>query len=80
MTDSGPVVSAEQDQWADICAAVRAELAKSCQLLPAMKADEVSSFIKAVDDAMWNEVKARTFDEQIESRRRELERQGLYGS
>lgn len=71
--------SAEQDQWVEMVEAVRAHLVKMCTLLPAMKPDEVATFVKTLDDAQWLEVKARAFDEAIENRIRTLERESRFG-
>lgn len=73
------MASAEQDQWKEIIAAVRADLAKRAELLPAMKPEEVGSFIMAVDDAMWCEIKAESYDEAVEERKRTLEREAAFG-
>jgi hypothetical protein len=74
------VSSAAQDQWAEMAAAVRAHLSKMCELLPAMKPEEVATFVKTLDDAQWLEVKSLAYDESVEERRRTLERSSLYGS
>lgn len=74
-----PINSAAQDQWVEITEAVRAYLAKMVRELPAMKPEEVSSLVTAIDNAMWCEVKARSFDENVEERRRTLERQAEFG-
>jgi hypothetical protein len=44
-----------------------------------MKEEEVASFIKAVDDAMWAEVKAESYDAAVEERQRTLEREAAFG-
>ena len=71
--------SAAQDQWEDLAQAIRVHLAKMAELLPAMNPSEVSSFVKTVDDAMWLEVKANGFDQQMESWRRTHERESAFG-
>ena len=73
------MVSAEQNQWVEITAAVRAGLAKWVELMPAMNADEIASLASAIDTSMWNEIKAHTHDEAVEERRRTLERQAAFG-
>ncbi len=57
--------SAEQDQWSDICAAARAQLGKFVEMMPAMKVEEVGALMNAIDTAMWNEVKAASYDEHV---------------
>ena len=74
-----PSSSVAQDQWVEICGALRVYIAKMVEQLPAMKPDEVSSLVTAMDNAMWAEVKALSFDEYVEERRRTLERQAEYG-
>jgi hypothetical protein len=71
--------SPEQDQWAEIAAAVRAQLAKQVELMPAMNAGEVASLCTAIDTAMWNEVKALSHDEAIEERKETLKRTAAFG-
>ena len=73
------ITSAEQTQWEEITAAVRAHLAKMTVKLPEMKPEEISQLVTAIDNAMWTETKAKTFDSQIDERRRSLERQAQYG-
>ncbi len=73
------ISSAAQQQWCDITAAVRAQLAKQVELMPAMKPDEIVSLINALDTAMWNEAKAATYDETIEERRETLKRTTAFG-
>mgnify|MGYP001577034086 CR=1 FL=1 len=73
------VASAEQQQWQDICAAVRAQLAKAVEWMPAMNPDEVASLIEAIDTAIWTETKAASFDESVEQRRAEMTRGAAYG-
>jgi hypothetical protein len=69
---SGSAGSAERDQWTEIAAAARAHLAKLVELMPAMKPEEITSLMSAIDTAMWNEIRAATYDEAIEERQRSL--------
>jgi hypothetical protein len=78
--DSDDVVSAEQTQWSEICAAVRAGLAKRVESLPAMTADEIAKLVEAIDTAMTNECSAANYDEMVTSHRQTLARNGQYGS
>lgn len=79
MEKSSPISSAEQDQWCDICAAVRAQIAKQIEMIPAMTAEELTAFVTAIDTAIWNETKARSYDAAVEERIRTLERQSMFG-
>lgn len=72
-------ITAIQTQWEEIAAAVRAQLAKQVELMPAMKTEEVGTLISAIDAALWIEVQAMTWDERIEERRRTLEREAAFG-
>lgn len=71
--------SAEQDQWRDICAAYRAQMAKAVPLMPAMTPEELAALAAAIDAGMENEVKAHSHDEAVEERRKTLERQAQFG-
>lgn len=73
------VSSVAQDQWSEICAAVRVQLARQVRRMPAMNAEEVALLVDAIDTAMWCELKAGTYDEALEQRRQELIRQAAYG-
>jgi hypothetical protein len=73
------VTSQAQDEWVEICAAVRAGLAKQAQCVGAMTPDEVAALVNAVDTAMWNEAKAASHDQEVEARRADMERQAAYG-
>lgn len=73
------LTSAEQDQWCEIAATVRAGLAKLAWLVPAMTPEEVASLTTAIDTAMWNEAKARSFDATVERHRAEEEREAAFG-
>jgi hypothetical protein len=73
------VASAEQDQWVEICDAVRGQLARAVVLMPAMNPGEVQGFVSSIETAMWNEVTAHTLDAAIEQRRRVLEREAAFG-
>ncbi len=75
----GETSSAEQDQWKEIAAAVRAHLAKMCDYLPAMKPEEVGAFVTAVDSALLLEALAETFDELVAARKAELVRDAAFG-
>lgn len=73
------MASAEQQQWQEITAAVRAQLAKQAELMPAMDIGEVAQLIGAIDNAMWTEVKAAAYDEEVEERKQALVRAAAYG-
>jgi hypothetical protein len=79
MTDDEPVTSADQDQWCEILAGVRAQLAKMVELMPAMKPDEVSTFVSTVEAAMNAELNAKTRDAALEERQKTLERAAQFG-
>lgn len=74
-----PLASVAQDQWLDICGAVRVQLARQVRWMPAMDPAEIALLVDAIDTAMWNELKAATHDEALEQRRQELARQTAYG-
>lgn len=71
--------SAEQDQWKEICAAVRAGLAKQVEYIPAMETGEVASLVEAINTAIWNESRAAAFDEEKSAREAEMKRQQAFG-
>ncbi len=71
--------SAQQDQWKDICAAARANIAKMVPLIPAMQPGEVASLMTAIDTAMTNEALAASYDQFLMMRRACLERASIYG-
>ncbi len=71
--------SAEQDQWIEICAEVRAGLARKVEMIPAMLPSEVESLVAAIDTAMWNEQKAATYDQALAERRMTLDREAAFG-
>lgn len=71
--------SAEQDNWQEITAAARAQIAKQVQLMPAMDPGEVAALMSAIDTAMWNEIAAAVHDDRIESLRLSLAREAQYG-
>lgn len=73
------MASAEQDQWQEITAAMRAHLAKMLKTQSPIKPDDLATLAKVADDLMWAEIKAATFDELLEERRKTLEREATYG-
>lgn len=68
------MASPEQIEWEEITAAVRVEISKHVKLMFAMNPGEINSFIAAIDTAMWLEIKAVTYDNSIEERKKTLER------
>jgi hypothetical protein len=77
--DDEPTASATQDEWRDVCARVRAQLARRVGDVAAMSAGEMHCFVQAIENALWNEVRAETFDAAVLERRRTLERESLFG-
>jgi hypothetical protein len=74
------MATATQDQWMEIAAAIRAQIAKAAALMPAMVPSEtIQAIVGAANDAMWLEVKSASFDEAVEEHRRSLERSAIYG-
>lgn len=71
--------SADRDQWLEIAQAIRAELAKKVQLIPAMNPDEVKTFVDTVREAYQLEINASLFDEALSEHRTWLERRAAYG-
>ena len=71
--------TAQQDQWKEIAGAIRGHLARMCEQLPAMKPEEVGAFVTAVDNALFLESRAETFDELVLARKAELLREAAYG-
>lgn len=69
--NSDEVDSADQDAWVAIAEQLRAKLAETITLIPAMKPDEVVSTIRAVDDALRLHQRAMIFDATVQ---RELNR------
>lgn len=73
------ITSAEQDQWREICAAVRARIAKMAVDPAPMPCCEVLSLTQAMDYAITIERAAATFDAAVEERKAALARAALYG-
>jgi hypothetical protein len=67
-----PTTTAAQDNWVEICQSLRAKLAKSVEMAEAMNPGELSSLAAAIDNAMWNEMKALSFDQALEERLRTM--------
>lgn len=68
--------TAHQDQWVEIAEAIRGQLRKYAELMPAMKPDELKTFVEAVTAAKWLEESARTFDQDVELRERRVTYEG----
>lgn len=64
--DDAPTVSADQDAWVDLARAVRAQLFKAAEMLPAMKPDEQQQFVLACKEALWLNQNAADFDHYLE--------------
>lgn len=60
------LTSADQDAWVALAESVRARLAEMVPLLPAMKPDEVKTFIEAVDLAHCLHTRAVLWDKTVE--------------
>ena len=73
------LASAAQESWQDIALLVRLQLAKQVPFMPAMGPSELSSFIEALNAAMWLEVKAANFDAEVDEMKATLLRSTLYG-
>lgn len=71
--------SAEQDQWKDICAAVRDGLSKQVVRMATAAVCDVQLLMQAVETAMLNEIRADVFDEEVAARAREQNQRGVYG-
>lgn len=72
MHDSEPVSSAEQEAWTDLADAVRSQLAKIVPMIPAMKQDELKSFIETLQAAYWFEHNARLWDKKYDDELKRL--------
>ena len=64
--DDDPCGSSEQTAWIELAAAVRAQLLKAAELLPAMKPEEQKQFIDACREAIWLHHNALCFDKEAE--------------
>ena len=60
------LTTADQDAWVELAQAVRAQLMKRVELMPAMSPDEVKTFVESVQKALCLELNAATFDKDIE--------------
>lgn len=78
-SENSPVTSSTQDQWVEICAAVRAGIAKQVCCIPAMDPSEVADLVRAIDLAIVVEATAGSYDALVEERRLTLERSSLFG-
>jgi hypothetical protein len=65
MTDDR-VTSADQDAWVSLAEQVRAKLAESVPLVPAMKPDEAKTFVEALQAAYWLHMNTTLFDKKAE--------------
>lgn len=61
--------SAEQTAWKEIADAIRGYIRKMAELMPAMKPEEVKTFIEATRDAMFMNEYASAFDKEVELRK-----------
>ncbi len=64
------LTSPEQDSWSEISEAIRMHIRKRAELLPAMKPDEVKTFIESAQSALWLEKCSVTYDVEVEQIRR----------
>lgn len=74
-----PITSATQQQWQDIAAAVRAQIAKAAARMPEMGPDDLKTFVEAVALAREGEIDAAAYDETLASVRRRLDRETAFG-
>jgi hypothetical protein len=72
--------SADQDQWVEIARALRAELAKKVLFIHAMNPGEIKELVETLDKTISLEINAETFDECLETHRKNLERTAFFGS
>ncbi len=73
------MASAEQDQWQEIAAAIRAQLAKAVLYMPAMNPGEVASFVGAVENAQHLEAQSAAYDLAVEEYMTRLVREMAFG-
>lgn len=73
------MASDEQQEWMEICGALRRQLAKRIEGDGSISAGDFKVLIDCTDSMMWNEIRAQTFDETTEARKAELEREASYG-
>lgn len=59
------VDSADQDQWAELGAIIRAELMKRTAKINEMCVSDLHSFICCCRDAFINEINGRTYDNKL---------------
>ncbi len=58
--------TADQDAWVELAQAIRAQLRKTAEMMPAMTPEEVKTFIEAAREALWLEQNAAAFDKDVE--------------
>lgn len=66
MDDGGKVTSAEQDAWTELAIAIRGQLAKQVELIPAMKPDEAKTLVDSAREAFWLHQNAALWDKELE--------------
>lgn len=58
--------TADQIAWVEIAQAVRVQLCKYAENIPAMNPDEVKTYVETVRTALLNEQNAASFDKDLE--------------
>ncbi len=61
-----PDASAEQITWREIADAVRAQLANTVKMMPAMTPSELQLLVTTLRDAMFMEINAHGYDHSVE--------------
>ena len=57
--------SADQIAWVEIAQAIRGQLLGMAELMPAMKPDEVKTFVETAQAAQYLDRNAMTFDRDV---------------
>lgn len=65
MSDEEELTSVDQDAWIEICETMRGELAKYIPQIAHMKPYEIKIFVDALNQAMWANEQALSFDKRM---------------
>lgn len=60
------MTTADQDAWVEIAQAIRGQILKYAEDITLMEPEELKDFVAAVRDALFLELNAQTFDQDLE--------------
>jgi hypothetical protein len=58
--------TADQMAWVELAQAVRAQLLQQAKLIPAMRPEEINTFVDTCREALCLHADAETFDREVE--------------